>query len=343
MVVVPAIGLGLLFVFLVGAGMIYVFLGLIPNKGKDNPRLYRDALRKVDSDYLTEGEKEQIAIGGGIAAVGLVIILIINVPREWTPLIWYGLTAIGVLFGISTFFLFGSTSNSKAETKHKPTDAQTKHESKKEQPEYQAEHHDRMHESQVNQQELERARQKHRADYQDRLNEIQRKQTEIKAIKDDLYSLFGISDDQSQKRGKLLEGVLNRFFKANDIIVREALEFVEQEGEEISEHIDGVIEIDGCLYLIEMKWRKEPLSTADVSLYLFRLFNRGFPGGILISNSEFSQPAITTCKEAISLKIVILCELEEIVTLLEKNGSLKDFLKAKITAAVVDKNPLIKP
>jgi len=92
-----------------------------------------------------------------------------------------------------------------------------------------------------------------------------------------------------------------------------------------------------------MKWWNEPLSTQEVSPHLIRIFNRGYPGGILITNSEFTQPAITIFEEALSEKIVVLCELEEIVTLLEWGGSLKDFLKAKIDAAVVDKNPLFKP
>jgi len=202
--VVPAVGLGLLFVFFVGAGVTYVILEQIAKKKKGNPTLYWDTLKKVESDYWTEGEKEKISLVGGGIAVVLVIILMIQAPKEWTTLIWYGLTAIGILVGISTFFLFGSGANSKAETKHRPTDTQTRRESEKERPKYQAGHQARVYEAQRNQQELERERQKHQAEYQTRVYEIQRKQAEIKAIKDDLYSLFGVADDQSQKRGKLL-------------------------------------------------------------------------------------------------------------------------------------------
>jgi hypothetical protein len=92
-----------------------------------------------------------------------------------------------------------------------------------------------------------------------------------------------------------------------------------------------------------MRWCKEPLGAQEVAPHLGRVFDRGYPGGILMTNSNFTQPAITSCREALSRSIVVLCELEEIVALLEGNGSLKDFLKAKIAAAVADKNPLFKP
>lgn len=190
--------------------------------------------------------------------------------------------------------------------------------------------------------EMEKERAKRQEEHQARIKEIQKIQAELTKIKEDLYSLFGIPDKESQKRGKLLESVLNRLFVAGDIAVREAFEIVGDEGEGIIEQIDGVVEIDGYLYLVEMKWWKDTLGTKEVAPHLVKIFNRGHSGGIFISNSRYTKPAITTCKEALSQKIVVLCELEEIVSLLERQGSLKDLLKAKITAAAVDKNPMFK-
>lgn len=192
-------------------------------------------------------------------------------------------------------------------------------------------------------QELERERQKNQAEHQARIDAIREKQAQTNAIKNDLYSLFGMSDDQSQRRGKLLEGILNRLFEADNILVREAFELVGDEGEGIVEQIDGVVEIDGYIYLVEMKWWKKPLGTAEVSPHLVKIFNRGHAGGILISKSGYTEPAITTCKEALTQKIVVLCELEELVLLLEKHDGLKDFLKKKINVAIMDKIPLFKP
>ncbi len=69
----------------------------------------------------------------------------------------------------------------------------------------------------------------------------------------------------------------------------------------------------------------------------------GHAGGILISKSGFTQPAINVFREALTQKIVFMCELEEIIAVIEKQSSLKDLLKAKINAAVVEKKPLFKP
>ena len=192
-------------------------------------------------------------------------------------------------------------------------------------------------------QELEKERKKHQAEHQEGTKIIEQKQAELSGVKGDLFSLFRMPDSQSQKRGKLLEGILNRLFDYGDILVREAFELVGNEGEGITEQIDGVVEIDGYLYLVEMKWWKEPLGTAEVSPHLVRVFNRGHAGGILISKSGYTQPGIKACTEALTQKIIVLCELEEIVTLLEKQVGLKDFLKRKIKVAVIEKKPLFRP
>jgi hypothetical protein len=192
-------------------------------------------------------------------------------------------------------------------------------------------------------QEVEKEKLQRQVEHQAKLKEIQQKQADWMKIKEELFSLFGMPGDQSHKRGKLLENILNRLFKAGDILIREAFEVVGDEGQGIVEQIDGVVEIDGYIYLVEMKWWKDPLGKIEVSPHLVNIFNRGHAGGILISKSGFTQPAIITCKEALSQKIVVLCELEEIVKLLDQQGSLKDFLKAKIRVAVTDKKPLYKP
>jgi restriction system protein len=184
---------------------------------------------------------------------------------------------------------------------------------------------------------------KHQTEYQEQLEALKKRQTELTSIKDDLFALFGVPDDERRKRGKLLEDVLNRLFKAEDILVREAFELVGEEGEGVIAQIDGVVEIDGYLYLVEMKWWSKPLGKIEVSPHLVNIFNRGHVGGILISASGYTDPAITVCKEALSQKVIVLCELDEIVMLLERRGSLREFLKTKINVAALEKKPLYKP
>lgn len=160
-------------------------------------------------------------------------------------------------------------------------------------------------------------------------------------IKADLFALF--DETNVSKRGTALEGVLNRLFKSHGILVREAFRRVGADGEGVVEQIDGVVEFDGHQYLVEMKWWSEPLGVQEVSAHLVRVFNRHDARGILISQSGYTAPAVTTCRESLAHKVCMLAKLEEIVFLLERGASLVDLLKAKVQAAVIDKNPLVEP
>jgi hypothetical protein len=162
------------------------------------------------------------------------------------------------------------------------------------------------------------------------------------AVKVDLFALFGETD--SHKRGKALEGVLNRLFASHDILVREAFSIKGASGEGVIEQIDGVIEIDADLYLVEMKWWSSPLGPTEVAPHLVRVFNRGGQvRGLFISYTDFTDAAVSQCRDAIVRgHVCVLSTLEEIVTLLNRNGDLRDWLKAKVEAALVDKQPFAR-
>ena len=189
-----------------------------------------------------------------------------------------------------------------------------------------------------------RMRQEQEAERKKRLEEERRKvdaQNERKAkleqVKKDLYALFGLADPQ--KRGKQVEDVLNRLFWTAGILVREAFTRVAPAGEGVVEQIDGVIELDGEIYLVEMKWWDKPLGTGEVSQHLVRVFSRNRARGLLISYSGFTDPAVTICKESLARMVVALCGLQEIVQLLEREDDLAEFLRKKVRVAVIDKNP----
>jgi hypothetical protein len=191
--------------------------------------------------------------------------------------------------------------------------------------------------------EREEERRKRLADQTACLTVERDRKAKIEAVKADLYALFGEND--AKKRGKALEGVLNSLFAAYGILVREAFIVKGACSEGIIEQIDGLVELDGHLYLVELKWWNKPLGTAEVSPHLVRVFGRGGQvRGIFISYSSYTTPAITTCRDALAGgAVVILCNLQEIVDLFENEGDLKKWLKEKVTAAVVDKNPFHLP
>jgi hypothetical protein len=190
-------------------------------------------------------------------------------------------------------------------------------------------------------QEREEERRKRQAEHQAKLHEKHRQREQILLIKNDLFALF--KESNPYKRGKALENVLNRLFDADGILIRESFTLTGIEGEGIVEQIDGVVEIDGNVYLVEMKWWDQPLGPGDVAQHLVRVFFRGHARGIFISNLGYTQPAITSCRDALQKSVVVLCKLEEFVFLLEKEKSIKEFLRSKINAAIVHKTPLYEP
>jgi restriction system protein len=170
----------------------------------------------------------------------------------------------------------------------------------------------------------------------------QQRREKIQAVTKDLFALF--SEPDAHKRGKALEGVLNRLFEAYGMSVREAFTVKGSCGEGVIEQIDGVVEIDGDLYLVEMKWWNKPIGTAEVSPHIVRIFSRGLQvKGIFISYTHYTDPAIETCKQALSGGAVIaLCTLQEIVSVLDKfeqGADLKAVLRSKVHAALLDKKP----
>ncbi|HEX5883239.1 MAG TPA: hypothetical protein VFY67_01720 [Pyrinomonadaceae bacterium] len=86
---------------------------------------------------------------------------------------------------------------------------------------------------------------------------VRRRLEEVEAVKQSFFSLF--SETNPYKRGRALEVVLNRYFKVSDISVSEAVTLSGEPGSGIIEQIDGVVEIKGQRYLVEVKWEQETL------------------------------------------------------------------------------------
>lgn len=157
------------------------------------------------------------------------------------------------------------------------------------------------------------------------------------ALKDELFSLF--SEASANRRGKLLETVMNRLFEAYGILIRQAFELRGDQGQGIIEQIDGVIELGGHLYFVEIKWWKEPVGVPEISQHMMRVFARAETRALIISASSFTEPAITTCKAHLSQKVVTFCTLEEIVLLLDRQADLANYLKRKVDATIIEKTP----
>ncbi|MFC5580051.1 restriction endonuclease [Rhodanobacter terrae] len=167
------------------------------------------------------------------------------------------------------------------------------------------------------------------------------KREKIEDVSKRLFALFSM-DKEPQERGKLLEAVLNDLFKVYGVHVREDFRRRAPDSGVVLEQIDGVIELDGTIHLVEMKWLNSPVGMGEFSPHLSRLFMRANAHGIFIATNGYTQPVITECTNALSLKTIFLCSLQEFVLLLQRQDDLVEFLKKKSRAAIVDKKPYLE-
>lgn len=188
--------------------------------------------------------------------------------------------------------------------------------------------------------ERERERKQHQAAYAETVQAKQKQAEERAALRAALYKLF--TENNAWKRGKLLESALNNLFGFAGILVREAFTVKGDEGQGIVEQIDGAVEIDGVLYLVEMKWWDKPIGRAELAPHMVSVYGRGDVGGIFISYSGFSEAAVVDAKAGLTQKIFVLTELQEIIQVIDREGDLKAFFKEKIDRARMDRIPLHK-
>lgn len=163
------------------------------------------------------------------------------------------------------------------------------------------------------------------------------RRSKVAKVKSDLFALFGEND--AHKRGKALEGVLNSLFMAQDVLIREAFTIKGRSGEGVIEQIDGLIEIDGQLYLVEVKWWNKSLGVAEVSPHVVRVYGRGGVAyGLFISYTDFTEAARNTFRDAtLQGRVIIFAKLQEIVELLEREGDINSWIKQKVRVAIADK------
>ena len=168
------------------------------------------------------------------------------------------------------------------------------------------------------------------------------REAENEEIKRAFYPLFTMSD--VRLRGVQAEKVFTRLFKAHGIHIRDPFMVTfEEHGGRVIEQIDGAIELDGHIYLVELKWWSKSLDIGDVAKFLVRLFSRHDARGLFIANPGYTAPCIQSVREALSLKTVILSELEEFFYVVDAGRDLKDYLRRKVQAGISEKQPLFKP
>jgi restriction system protein len=187
-------------------------------------------------------------------------------------------------------------------------------------------------------QERDKEHEKRKKEYQTKIDEINKQRLDLAAIKAEFFSLF--SEANPQKRGKALEIVLNKYFRAYQILIRENFMRLGEPSEGVIEQVDGIVEVDNQIYLVEMKWKKDSIGADDIFSHLGRIYHRANAHGVFISESGYSASGITAAKEAlVKNALLILFDLEELVKIIEGEADFLNYLREKIKIAIVEKNP----
>lgn len=183
---------------------------------------------------------------------------------------------------------------------------------------------------QYHESQLEKERKKRQQDEEARIEQLKLKKQKREQLKSELIALY--QETNAQKRGKQLEAILNSLFESEGILVRESFTIKGVNNEGVIQQVDGAIEVNSDLYLIEMKWCKEALGPGDVSQHMVRLFLRNDVRGIFISASGYTEAAIIDIKKALNQKTVVLFTLKELVLLWETESPFESLLKSKVEA-----------
>jgi restriction endonuclease Mrr len=191
-------------------------------------------------------------------------------------------------------------------------------------------------------QERNREQELRKKDFDNKMKELQERKETIEKIKNDLFSLF--SETDFQKRGKQLEKVLNDYFRYYGMLIKEDFKRTGNPGDGIIEQIDGIIEIDNQIYLVEIKWKKESIGSDEIYAHLGRIYHRANAHGFFISASNYTASALTAAKEALNKNaLLVLFSLEEFVKVITNEIDFKQYSRKKIESAIIKKEPYCFP
>lgn len=183
---------------------------------------------------------------------------------------------------------------------------------------------------------------KRQEEYSSKIAEIQKRKEQLQALRTNLSALF--CEQNPNKRGKDLEKVLNGFFREYGILVREDFKRAGDSGDGIIEQIDGIIEVDNTIYLVEMKWKKDSIGSGDIYAHLGRIYHRANAHGIFISASGYAPSALIAAKEAlVKNALLVLFDLEEFVKIIEQEGDFLKYYRDRVQFSIIDKDPYKKP
>ena len=151
-----------------------------------------------------------------------------------------------------------------------------------------------------------------------------------------MFDHLTVKEENPQKRGYLLQDLLNRLFTAFEIPVHPS--FIRNEGAEQS---DGSFQIDGWHYLTECRWRKEPTNPGDLDSLEGKLGRSGRPAmGFFLSINGWSENVPLLLKQG-PQKATILMHGYDLRTILAEELDLRNYIRASVKNLSVNAEPYL--
>ena len=140
-----------------------------------------------------------------------------------------------------------------------------------------------------------------------------------------MFDDLALQEQNAQKRGYLLEDLLNRLFNAFDIPVHQS--FTRNEG---AEQIDGAFQIDGWYYLTECRWRQAPSDTRELDGFAGPILRSGKQTmGLFLSINGWSAHVPGLLKQN-GQKAIILMQGYDLRAILSEEVDLRDYIVAAV-------------
>lgn len=140
-----------------------------------------------------------------------------------------------------------------------------------------------------------------------------------------MFDELTLREQNPQKRGYLLQDLLNRLFNAFEIPVHRS--FTRNEG---AEQIDGAFQIDGWYYLTECRWRQEPSDTRALDGFVGQISRSGKQTmGLFLSINGWSEHVPDLLKQN-DQKAIILMQGYDLRTILSEEVHLRDYIVAAV-------------
>lgn len=151
-----------------------------------------------------------------------------------------------------------------------------------------------------------------------------------------MFDELALQEQNTQKRGYLLQDLLNRLFDAFDIPVHKS--FTRNAG---AEQIDGAFQIAGWHYLTECRWRREPSNTRDLDGFTGQISRSGRQTmGLFLSINGWSENVPPMLKQN-TQKAIILMQGYDLRAILSEDVDLRDYILASVRNLNLNAEPYL--